>query len=348
VKDLDADRVADMVAGEGEVIVTSNRGAHRWDAGRKTWRRLDTGAVLRNPAISAVAAVGDELWVSYTNQAFGVIGEQGISRYDERGGKWSYWSPRELGTASPVRAIHVAPKEKGDVWVLFARRRWGGAAMEYPFYPREARRPAAAGLGRFHLSTGKWEFPAKLEGVPASRVVEQTTPDGKVSKYTEQLPVTGLVLAGDRVFVANRAGLYEGPGKWKRLLEGPIWAVVLSKDQKELVVLRNDPEARDQNGFQRGTYNLAANRWAFRKVGYEEASPLFDGKEDSTGVPEEQSVTGWATIPTAAHGTWGLGPLGEDQHRVIATARAYWVVSPGELVRLDRAKLTALLKKGSE
>ena len=40
-----------------------------------------------------------------------------VSRHDERTGKWSRLTPRELGTASPIKAVCVSPK-RDDVWVL--------------------------------------------------------------------------------------------------------------------------------------------------------------------------------------------------------------------------------------
>jgi hypothetical protein len=334
-KDLDADELMDLVADDGAVLVSSNRGVHFWEADRKAWKKLDTGAALVNSAISSVAAVGEELWVGYTNQSFGVTGDQGISRHDERTGKWSYLPPRQLGTASPVKSVRVAPA--GDVWVLFAPRPWGGAAMEYPFYAREARRPSPRGLGRWHK--GKWQFPVKLDGVPDVNEVEVTAPDGKVTKRKRPLPVTELVLAGESVFVANETGLYQGPGQWRRLLEGRLMALRPLKGGKGLEVVRRVPKGMNEpDGYQRGVYRFATKKWAFTDVDFNGAWRMV---YQETG---EDSVAGWAPIRTG-QGTWQVGPLGGERLRVVETPRAYWMVSHGQLVRLDRARLAALLEK---
>src|SRR5260370_710562 len=47
-KDLDADELVNMVADDGAVLVSSNRGVHRWEAAGKAWKKLDTGAALVN------------------------------------------------------------------------------------------------------------------------------------------------------------------------------------------------------------------------------------------------------------------------------------------------------------
>ena len=335
LKDLDADELVEMVDGKGEVLVASNRGAHRWDAARKVWKKLDTAAPLLNPTISAVTAFGDELWVGYTNQSFGVVGEQGISRYDERSGKWSYLSPRQLGTAAPVSSFHVSPR--ADLWVLFAPRPWGGAAVEFPFYQREASRPSTVGLGRFRKR--KWQFPVRLDGVADVVAVEETAADGKVRKRQLPLPVTGLALVGDAVFVANRAGVYRGPGKWRRILEGRTRAISPSPDGKGLTLVRQDPKRlMESAAFQRGDFDLAAGKWAFTDLDFDKARRLMDRLA-------EEARDGRGLIRTATHGTWVLKLPGDDWRRVVETPRAWWVVSRGQLVRLDRAKVAALLAK---
>src|SRR5207245_3991086 len=141
---------------DGEVLVASNRGVHRWLPVRRAWELLQTNAVLRNPSLAALTPIGNELWVGYTNQSFGVTGQQGISRFNERSGRWSYISPEQIGTRCPVRQI--VSLSANDVWVLFHPRPWLGSAIEFHFYPREAperkKPPFAPGLG--HYSAGKW------------------------------------------------------------------------------------------------------------------------------------------------------------------------------------------------
>ena len=161
LKDFDADELKGMVAEGGEVLVTSNRGLHRFDPAGDRWQFLDSGSPILNSTFHTAAVAGDELWLGYARQSFGVYGEQGISRYDETTGRWSQMTPEQLGTASPVRRIVTLPG--GDVWVLFGDRPYMGAAMQYDFYPRE-QVPRPEGLGR--MAGGKWEFP--LSGPPAA------------------------------------------------------------------------------------------------------------------------------------------------------------------------------------
>ena len=161
VKDLDADALTGIQVENGEILVTSNVGAHRWR--NPGWELINTGAALKNSAISAVASVGDEVWVGYTKPGFGVFGTQGISRYNEKTGQWSWMSPEQLGTASPVQQIVSV---NGEAFVLFVEREWLGSAEEWTFYDREAALNRPQGLGRF--AGGKWEFPFKPEGIPVT------------------------------------------------------------------------------------------------------------------------------------------------------------------------------------
>ena len=91
---------------------------YRWR--HPAWELINTGAALKNPRISAVAGVGDEVWVGFGQQRFGEIGSQGNSRYNEKTGQWSWMSPEELGTAWPVREIVCV---KGETLVLFPTNR---------------------------------------------------------------------------------------------------------------------------------------------------------------------------------------------------------------------------------
>jgi hypothetical protein len=116
-KDLDADQLFTMVADHGEILATSNRGVHRFEARTGSWRFLDPHCDLRNSKVTTAVLAGEDLWVGYGRQSFGVWGSQGISRFSERSGRWTYLAPAELGTASAVRRIVALPN--GDVWVLF-------------------------------------------------------------------------------------------------------------------------------------------------------------------------------------------------------------------------------------
>ncbi len=338
-KDLGAGQLAYMVAGEGEVLVASDRGAHRWDTKLKAWRRLDTGAALLNPAVGAAAAVGDELWVGY-DMAFSAVSERGISRYDERTGRWSHLSRRELGTAAPVRAIAASPQR--DVWVVFAPRPYFGQAAAPPFVDRAN----PLGVGRFHK--GKWTFPVRPEGVPTSRLVDGFGEDGKPAKVKWPVDFEHVALAGDRVFLANAIGVFQGPEKWQRILDGPVLLLSASADGKRLLVTRSDPAARSgQESYQQGTFDVGKGKWAFRprtaeEVGEARADGLRPGR---TLTPE--SFTAALGPDAGKKATWTLSHTAREP-RLIATPRALWLVSDGELVRLDRQRLAALLRKAAE
>jgi hypothetical protein len=346
IKDLQTDELRFLTGQDGEVLVGSNQGAHRWDAKRQAWDLLETGSPLRNPNLSAWALAGDELWVGTTNQSFGVTGAQGLSRFNERTGKWSYLSPKELGTGCPVASIQVVPRS-GDVWVLFQPRAWGGAAVEYGFYPREARQPRPAGLGRFHA--GKWQFPVKLDGVPETFAWEVDTPEGK-KKLSAPAPVTALVVVGDRVYVACAAGVFEGPDKWKRILEGPTFRLETAEDGKALQVLRSEKAAnKGETKFQQGTYDLQTGKWTFRDLPRERnlwALEATSGSLRKLGQ-EVKDRGGWIEVPTAEKARWAVGPL-ENIEAVLQTPRAVWLAGNGQLIRLDRAKLAGVLGKPGE
>ncbi|MHC4718772.1 MAG: hypothetical protein ACYS5V_17550, partial [Planctomycetota bacterium] len=246
-----------MVSRANELLAFTDRGAHRWMNDQGRWAFLDPQSPIRNPSLNAAAVVGDELWLGYTNKSFGVVGEQGISRFNERTGAWSYMPPEAIGTSCPVRAIAAGPD--GDVWVLFRPRPWYGSAWESPLYKREPRGPT--GLGRFR--NGRWEFPVKLDGVPETVQRSRKGPRG-VETRTEKLPIYSLAAAGGKLFVANSEGVYMGPGKWRRVVEaistrhgsgrGPIPGIAASEDGKTLKVWRIDKDGK----LQHASYNIAS------------------------------------------------------------------------------------------
>ena len=347
-KDLAVFRLLHMVAEKGEIVALSDRGAHRWSARQGKWVFLDPKSPLVNPNLSAAVVVGDELWVGYTNQSFGAIGRQGISRFNEKTGKWAYTSPKEIGTACPVRTIAVMPD--GDVRVLFRKRQWHGSAMPYSFYPRQQWN-APAGLGRF--TKGKWQFPVKLAGVPASRKRERKKPDGKIDHWEEKLPIRHLAVAGEKLFVATAAGVYVGPAKWKRIAEGPAqtgWRPALtirpSKDGKTLGIWRQDTHSK----WQHGLYDPETDKVVFKNLPAGSFDPwrLYSHDYLLHWSGDASWIQHWVLVPTVKEGRWTIGKLGTRYHKVIETPHAVWIASRGELIRLDRKHLSDWLGKDKQ
>jgi len=332
-EDFGAHWLRDIVAENGEIIVTSDRGAHRWDARSESWRFLETGCPLKNPMLSAATPVGDELWIGYTNQGFGFVGEQGISRYDEVAGVWTHMAPDEIGTACPVRRIIA--RSPGDVWLLFQPRPWHGAAVEPIRVPAESQ-----GIGRFR--DARWEFPAKLDGVP---MFEEGGYEGR--RWKRPLPVEHLVVIGGKMFVANRKGVYAGPGKWKEIATGDrIDRIDRSEDGKTLNIWRAQ-RGRRRFVHQVGRYDVETGRLKYGDIkpgsagwnSLRRGDSLLDFRGDGTWAQV------WVLVPTAREGGVAVGPLGTQLHAVVRTRHAVWIASPGELIRLDRGRLAAWIGK---
>jgi hypothetical protein len=215
VRDFDADALTGIHAENGEILVTSNVGVHRWR--NPGWEFINTGAALKNSEISAVTSVGDEVWIGYNKPGFGVYGTQGISRYSEKTGQWSWMSPEDLGTASPVQQIVSV---NGEAFVLFGAREWLGSAREWNFYPREEARKMPAGLGRF--AGGKWEFPFVAEGIPATAPREYTNSSTGVPFIQQELvQVRHIAAVGGKLRIGTSDGFYEGPAPFKKIKESP-------------------------------------------------------------------------------------------------------------------------------
>jgi hypothetical protein len=326
-KDFDADRLVDMLSENGEILIRSNRGAHRWDDKSQSWKLLDPQTELKNPSLSTAAQRNNELWIGYTNQSFGVIGQQGISVYDEETLKWSYFSQEQIGTGCPVR--RMGADTNGYVWILFGRRPNRGALAEFLFYPREAKFFHESGLGCFRR--GKWEFPIELTELDfRNDFLMNSTHD--------------LVTIGDKLFVAGKEGVYLGPDKWRRIIEGDILRIEPSSDKKSLIILRQGPRSdQDFSTFQRGRYDLTTGDISFESLPYkgldrmqlEPPTYLWNNKSME---PETSKAwrKNWVLSPGYKEGNWVVGPMGSnDYHGVIETPSAFWIASRGELVRLD-------------
>lgn len=320
-KELAAYELRQMVASDGEILVMTDRGVRRWSQREQAWRALDPGGALVNPSVSAVVPVGNELWVGYTNQSFGVMGRQGISRFNEETMTWTHVDERQIGTACPVQAI--VPMAGGEVLVLFRHRVWYGSAGEFAFYPREPRGPE--GLGR--VKDGAWQFPVRLEGVPENR--SESRPGGSAT-VQEKLPITGLLDVGGKVFVSNYVGIYEGPGPWRKVVElSRTWPAPLlspSADRKRLEIW-HDGRLIEYDPATGRAVGAASTTEEYNKVMWPEL--------------ERGSVLhgSWTEIPTIKPGSWAIGEIDSQDHRVVETPRALWLVSTGQLIRLDRQLL---------
>ena len=333
--DLGAEELEGMTAAEGEVVVRSDRGAHRWDGTAARWRLLDPGSPLAHPGISAAAAVGDELWVGCMSEGFAEPAGKGIARYDERSGKWSFVSPEALGSSAPVRKI---VPHQADVWVLFRSEERVGAPTAAAVRPFPET-PVLFREGLALYSGGKWQFPAKLDGVPATYEVEHPTADGGTKKVPLPVTVQHLAAVGEKLYVGTEAGVYEGPGKWRRVLDGPVTDLAATADGKGLRAARFGKGVTPEGGrpYELGTFNPRSGKWDFRP-----AKAELPGREEREDFDPERYASEWVQLPTTGNRRWALGPLGAKAYRFVATPQAFWIVSEGRLIRVDREKLAAL------
>jgi hypothetical protein len=341
VKDFDADDLLDMVSADGEVLVPSSRGVHRWEAKAGAWRFLDPQSDLRNPRISDATVVADELWIGYTNQDFGIVGQQGISRFNEKTLEWSSMTPEEIGTACPVATLAVGPG--GDVWALFVPRPYGGSTSEMLKYRREAI-PRPWGLGRY--SGGKWQFPIpvgpKLENAPTHAM--------NFMGFLGPGPHCLLALGG-RLYVVTHEGVYVGPEPWKKILDGRVDRIAPSATGLELEILREKPMRKEDTRLmvERGTYSPATGQVSFKDLTEEESRDWRHGPLSSPWSLRYSEHGPWIPLPAHKSGKWFLGPL-PDFHRgeaygLVQTPYAVWLISDGMMIRLDRRRLAEWLGK---
>jgi hypothetical protein len=300
------------------------------------YSRNRTGPII-NPSISAMAGVGDELWIGYANQSFGVIGQQGITRLNQLTGRHSWLSPDELGTHSPVRAIYQRPG--GDeVWVLFAQRPWLGPEKETIADARERELNLAGGIG-IHKD-GQWRFPVKLDGVPDSYDEDYWDESHMRVIFKRPLPLIQMAVAGGRIFVANRIGVYEGPGAFKSLFPDPaaVLGISPSADGKTLLILCTREFYRTHGSpIDRLRYDPATGKVAVENMKSSEYAwslLLQPTLED----PEGDWVDTWVRLPGTDK---AVGPLPEGDHRVAATPHGTWISAPGRLVRVEKGAGTS-------
>jgi hypothetical protein len=330
-KDLETDELTDMAADSGEILLCSNRGVHRLDPKTDAWRFLDTKCDLRNSALHSAAVVGDELWLGYGRQSFGVWGQQGISRYNERTGRWSFMSLATLGTAAPVLRILTLPS--GDLWALFGERPYMGAAAQYDYYPRE-RMPRPPGLGRF--AGGKWEFP--VEGP------ERSQPASHFFGMAED-----LAALGNRLVYTTSSGVFAGPKPWKRLLDVPALYIRPIQDGKavEIVCRVSESSSEGPTKYQRALYDGSTDKLRFEEIKDRNFDPFNAMRGDSLDRPRQPAGNDWVVIPLGKAQKWVVGQFGGSYppgHGVLETPAAIWLFSPGQVVRLDRKTLNEMTK----
>ena len=121
-KDFTTNVVTGMYAANGEILLTTTEGVYRWR--HPAWELINTGAALKNPAISAVAGVGDEVWVGFSQQRFGehgVPGDQPLQRKDR---------PVVLDVAGANSARQgrwaTSRASRAKAWVLFPTNEYLG------------------------------------------------------------------------------------------------------------------------------------------------------------------------------------------------------------------------------
>ena len=316
-----------ILAAEGKPLAPEHVRSFPYAKGRS--------AIILNPSISAITPVGNELWVGYTNQAFGVIGQQGITRINQLTGKHTRLSPEDLKTHSPIRAICRRPGSD-EVWVLFAQRLWLGAEKETIADPKERALNLAGGIGVW--KNGQWQFPVQSDGVPDHFEEEYWDESHQFIRFKRPLPLTHMAVAGDKLYVANRIGVYEGPGTFKPLFpeHARVMGISPSADGKSLLMICTRDFYRTHGSpIERLRHDPATGKQATEPMKNSEyAWSLL--VQPTLEDPEGDWEPIWARIP----GTdLAVGPLPEGEHRAVRTEHAAWVQSFGRLLRIDAKAL---------
>jgi hypothetical protein len=224
---------------------------------------------------------------------------------------------------------------------LFEPRLWLGSAIEFPFYPREHRRdrkpPLARGLGRY--AGGKWEFPVKPGGV-ADPVPDSLGVLGRHSPHE-------LAAVADRIFVATASGVYMGPGTWKRILSGPVLLLRESTDRKALLITREEPKSpatqESDPTYQRCRYELSTGKITTERLA-DKGDWWMREKYWAISSADAQWSASWVRLPGLGGGDWAVGDLGNPDHSLTETPKAFWIGSAGELIRIDRKQLDKSLE----
>jgi hypothetical protein len=142
------------------------------------------------------------------------------------------------------------------------------------------------------------------------------------------------------VFVANQLGLYRGPGQWRKIHEGEVVRIWPSHDGRELLLLRYDAKrsGTEESKHDLGRYDPKTGKLAFRAVKPDE----FDLRRLRAGefFRYDSFPSGAVRLPARKAGNWYVTPLETDGRvRLIETRPAFWIATPGQLIRLDRSQL---------
>jgi len=323
-KDLTTNKITGMYAENGEILLSSTAGVYRWK--NTEWQLINTGAALKNPVIASVAGVGDEVWVGYARPGYWEYGSQGISRYNEKTGQWSWMSPGEIGTALTVGDIASV---NGEAYVLFPTNQYlGPVAARVDMVGEEPRWTMPGGLGRF--AGGKWEFPVKLEGIPLtapSDSTNETTEAGTVKQ--EAVVFVHIAAGGGKLFVGTTCGLYEGPVPFKKICDGCVLTLAASADGERVTAA-----LVPRNSFARQSFSI----FRFNTVTGIGKSEPAEGYNDSYNSPNDSynSPIYYQPIPGAGPQR-RQSPWGDDLFDVTVTPYADWLWGGGEMIRLEHA-----------
>ena len=335
--DLGARRLTAMHVERSEVILLGEANVYQWEAGRSRWRRLDSRPALASPWIQAVTPIGQEVWIGYASRGYGSVGVHGISRYNARTGQWTFLSAKHLGTRCSIQVVAAGPDDQA--WILFGYRMSMYMAAGTPMLdnPRPSDVPSKPGVGRF--ADGKWTFPVKLPGVPTSIERSRRGPKG-IETWRQPVLIEDLAAAGGAVFVANRLGVYRGPGQWRRIYDGEAVRIWPAADGRELSILRYDPKrsGTEESKHDLGRYAPKTGKLTFR--------PIKPGELDihrlRTGefFRHDSFPSGAVRLPARKPGDWYVMSLNTDGRvGLVETHRAFWIATPGQLIRIDRAPL---------
>ncbi len=62
-------------------------------------------------------------------------------------------------------------------------------------------------------------------------------------------------------------------------------------------------------------------------------------KYSTIGSADAQWSANCVRLPGLGGGNWAVGDLGNPDHSLTETPKAFWIVSAGELIRIDRKQL---------
>ena len=200
LKDFDADELKEMVVEGGEVLVTSNRGLHRFDPAADRWQFLDSGSPILNSTFHTAAVVANELSARLCPAVVRRLWRTGHQPLRRDDGPLVADDARAVGHGLPGAADRRAAGRRR--WVLFGDRPYMGAAMRYDFYLREQVRVRPGG------SHG-----CRQVGVSANGPAGPERPPRIMDGVRDDLAAVGNRLA---FAMPNAVG---GPEPWKAIVQ---------------------------------------------------------------------------------------------------------------------------------